>query len=211
MNLLICDDHKIVRDGIKQILYQTEPSFVIEEANDGAEAIKMARNKTYDLILLDISLPDRNGLDILKTIKSKSPSTRVLILSMHHQDQYVKRAIKLGASGYLTKDVASEELIHAIVSINNGKKYISRSLAENFVLNLFETEDSPEKPKHEYLSGREFEIMLLIANGRSLMDIGNELFISVKTVSTYRSRIMGKMGMTKNAELTIYCLKTGLI
>lgn len=210
MKVLICDDHKIVRDGLKQIIRQIDGITSIEEANGGTEAIVKVRKTAFDIILLDITLPDKNGLEVLKSVKERSPSSKVLMLSMHHQNEYVRNAIKLGASGYLTKDAASDELIHAIKIISGGKKYISKSLAEALVLNMIEGQNS-EMPRHESLSEREFEIMLKIAKGLSLIDIGNELFISVKTVSTYRTRIMEKMCMTKNAELTIYCYKNGLI
>lgn len=210
MRVLICDDHKIVRDGLKQIILQIEKVTSIEEANDGFEAIEKVRNIVFDIILLDITLPDKNGLEVLKIIKDKSPSSKVLMLSMHHQNEYVRNALKFGASGYLTKDAASEELIHAIKIVSGGKKYLSKSLAEDFVLNIIEGQHS-DRPLHDSLSEREFEIMLKIAKGLSLIEIGNELFISVKTVSTYRTRIMEKMGMTKNAELTIYCYKNNLI
>lgn len=208
MKILICDDHKIVRDGLKQILQQMPEVTAIAEAKDGNEAIRLTKDKSYNLVLLDISLPDRNGLEVLQVIKEKSPSINVLMLSMHSQEQYAIRAFKLGASGYLTKDTASEELLLAVKRISDGGKYISQSLAENLVSSL---DNDKIKSKHELLSDREFEIMLKIANGFSLMDIGNDLFISIKTVSTYRTRIMEKMQMSKNADLTMYCLKNGLI
>jgi two-component system invasion response regulator UvrY len=136
MRVLICDDHKIVRDGLKQIILQIDKVLLIEEANDGSEAIGKIRNTMFDIILLDITLPDKNGLEVLKSIKEKSPSSKVLMLSMHHQNEYVRKALQLGASGYLTKDAASEELIHAIRIVSEGKKYLSKSLAEDFVLNI---------------------------------------------------------------------------
>jgi two-component system, NarL family, invasion response regulator UvrY len=210
MRILICDDHKIVRDGLRQILRQIQEVTDIDEAKDGSEAISIILKSDFDVVLLDISLPDKNGLEVLKSIKAKSPSTKVLMLSMHSQEQYAKRSFNLGASGYLTKDAASEELILAVRRISEGGKYISQSLAENIVLSFADGQDM-QKPRHEMLSGREFEIMLKIAKGLSLKDIGNELFISVKTVSTYRTRIMEKMQMSRNADLTMYCLDTGLI
>jgi DNA-binding NarL/FixJ family response regulator len=159
-------------------------------------------------MLLDISLPDKNGLEILQSVKSKWPSVNVLILSMHSQEQYAVRALKLGASGYLTKDTASEELLLAVKKVSAGGKYISLSLAESLALQF---DNKNQRPKHDSLSVREFEIMIKLANGRSLQDIGNELCISDKTVSTYRSRIMEKMEFTRNAELTRYCLENDLI
>jgi len=208
MKILICDDHKIVRDGLRQILQQLEEVTFIGEARDGNEALTILKVDVYEVVLLDISLPDQNGLEVLKYIKSKWPSTNVLMLSMHPQEQYAIRALKLGASGYLTKDTASEELIAAIKKVSAGGKYISQSLAENLALHL---DDDSNRQKHEVLSNREFEIMIKIANGKSLQEIGDELFISVKTVSTYRCRIMEKMGLKKNTELTRYCIENNLI
>lgn len=208
MKILICDDHKIVRDGLRQILQQLPEVTFIGEAKDGKEALILLKGDQYDVVLLDISLPDRNGLEVLQSVKAKWPSTNVLMLSMHPQEQYAIRALKLGASGYLTKDTAAEELILAIKKVSEGGKYISQSLAENLALHLDEDMD---RLKHEILSNREFEIMIKIANGKSLQEIGNELFISVKTVSTYRCRIMEKMGLKKNTDLTRYCLENNLI
>jgi len=208
MKILICDDHKIVREGLRQILKQIEEVTFIGEARDGKEALALLKGDVYEVVLLDISLPDQNGLEVLKSVKSKCPSSNVLMLSMHPQEQYAIRALKLGASGYLTKDTAAEELILAVKKVSEGGKYISQSLAENLALHL---EDDSNRQKHEILSNREFEIMIKIANGKSLQEIGNELFISVKTVSTYRCRIMEKMGLKKNAEITRYCLENNLV
>ena len=208
MKILICDDHKIVRDGLKQILQQLGGATVIGEAGDGSEALNLLKKEQFDILLLDISLPGMSGMEILQAVKAKWPSINVLMLSMMPQEQYAILALKLGASGYLTKDTASEELLLAIRKVSEGGKYISHGLAENLALHL--TTDS-SKQKHEILSGREFEIMIKLANGKSLQEIGNELFISDKTVSTYRSRIMEKMELSKNAELTRYCLEHNLI
>lgn len=208
MKILICDDHKIVRDGLRQILQQLKGVTLIREAGDGDEALTILKSELIDIVLLDISLPGMSGLEILKAVKSKWPSTNVLMLSMHPQEQYAIRALKLGASGYLTKDTASEELLIAVKRVASGGKYISQSLAERLTLHL---DEDTHRQKHEMLSGREFEIMIKIANGKSLHEIGQELFISDKTVSTYRSRIMQKMELTKNTELTRYCLENSLI
>jgi len=207
MRILICDDHKIVREGLKQILHQI-PGVEIEEAQNGEEAIKSSKKSPFDVMLMDISLPDRNGLEVLSIVKERYPNTNVLMLSMLPQEQYAKRALKLGASGYLTKDTASEELITAVIKISKGGKYISQSLAESLASSL---ENDDDKPRHESLSEREFDVMLRIAKGLSLNEIGGILCISIKTVSTYRSRIMEKMGMGKNADITAYCIKNGLI
>lgn len=208
MRILICDDHKIVRDGLRQILQQLDEVTFIGEASDGEQVLKLLKEDVYEVLLLDISLPDKNGLEVLTSVKSKWPATNVLMLSMLPQEQYAIRALKLGASGYLTKDTASEELIAAIRKVSTDGKYISQSLAENIALQLDEDTD---RPKHGTLSNREFEVMIKIVNGKSLQEIGDELFISVKTVSTYRSRIMEKMGFKKNTELTRYCLEKQLI
>jgi two-component system invasion response regulator UvrY len=208
MKVLICDDHKIVREGLRQILQQLEQQVLIREAGDGTEALKMLNAEAFDILLLDISLPDKNGLEILQLVKAKWPLTNVLMLSMLPQEQYAIRALKFGASGYLTKNTASEELLIAVKKVSAGGKYISHSLAENMAINL---DKDPYQLKHDLLSKREFEIMLQLANGKSLQEIGNELYISVKTVSTYRSRIMEKMELNRNTELARYCLENKLI
>ena len=208
MKILITDDHKIVRDGLKEILKQVTGIEDITEANNGEEALTHCHTKEFDLILLDISLPDISGLEVLQTIKKKNPAQKVLILSMHPQEQYALRALKLGASGYLTKGTAAEELITAVKKINSGGKYITTSLAESIALYL---NKDFSKLLHDSLSEREFAIMIKIAAGKPLHEIGSELCISGKTVSTYRSRIMEKMGLKKNAELIQYCIRNGLI
>ena len=208
MKILICDDHKLVRDGLRRILQQPDDDTLIMEAGDGTEAIDLLKSNSFDIVLLDISLPGRSGLDVLQAIKTKWPETNVLILSMHPQEQYAIRAIKLGASGYLTKNTASEELLEAVKKVSEGGKFISQSLAERLALIL---NKDTRLQKHEVLSTREFEIMIKLANGIPLQEIGNELFISVKTVSTYRSRIMAKMGLKANADLTRYCMENILI
>lgn len=208
MKILICDDHKIVRDGLRQILQQLQDVTLIGEAASGNEALTSLKSAAFDIVLLDISLPDMNGLEVLQALKARWPLTNVLLLSMHPQEQYAIRALKLGASGYLTKDTASEELLMAVKRISAGGKYISQSLAESLALHL---DKDPNSPKHEMLSAREFDIMIKISKGKALQEIGNELFISVKTVSTYRSRIMEKMGLHRNTELTMYCIENELI
>jgi DNA-binding NarL/FixJ family response regulator len=208
MKILICDDHKIVRDGLRQILHHLEEITLIEEAGSAEEALAHLKVNVFEVVLLDISLPDKSGLEVLQSVKTKWPSTNVLMLSMHPQEQYAIRALKLGASGYLTKDTASEELLIAVKKVSAGGKYISQSLAENLASHL---NKDTSRQKYEILSEREFEIMIKIANGKSLQDIGNDLFISVKTVSTYRSRIMEKMELSKNTDLTRYCIENNLI
>ena len=208
IKVLITDDHKIVRDGLKEILSHVTEISSISEAKNGNEALAMISAGKFDLILLDISLPDINGLDVLQAIMRKIPEQKVLILSMYPQEIYALRALKIGACGYLTKDAASEELIQALRKIVEGGKYISSAIAENIARQM-----GPDyaKPIHELLSQREFEILIKIAGGKSLQEIGDELFISGKTVSTYRSRLMNKMGLRNNSELIQYCLRTGLL
>jgi two-component system invasion response regulator UvrY len=207
LRILITDDHSIVRDGLKEILKHIA-ELVIEEANNGKEALALTSEKTFDLILLDISLPDISGLDVLKKIINKYPNQKVLILSMFPQEQYALRALKTGASGYLTKNSASDELIEAARKIIAGGKYISASVAEN--LTQFLDKDYRNN-SHELLSNREFEVFIKIATGKSLRQIGEELQISEKSVSTYRTRIIGKTGMKSNSEIIQYCIQNKLI
>lgn len=207
MKILICDDHKIVRDGLRQILLQLPGATIIEEASNADEAIALLKAATFDILLLDISLPGRNGLEVLQLVKGKWPLTNVLILTMQPQEIFAMRALKLGASGYLTKDAAMEELLVAVKRVSQGEKYISSSVEAFLVQQL--VDDKPSE-KHHALSNREYDIMIRIANGKSLLEIGNELAISNKTVGTYRTRIMEKMELTKNIELTWYCMENKL-
>ncbi|MFA9370730.1 MAG: response regulator [Labilibaculum antarcticum] len=208
MRILICDDHTIFRIGIRYLLQQLPGVVHIEEVGDGKEALSILKNDDFDIVVLDISLPGISGLEVLQRIKTGWKGINVLMLSMHPQEQYAIRALKLGASGYLTKETAWEELAIAVKKIAKGGKYISLSLAENLVFYL---DNESNEQKHDILSKREFEIMLKIANGKSLQEIGDELFISNKTVSTYRARVMKKMELSKNAELTRYSLANELI
>jgi DNA-binding NarL/FixJ family response regulator len=181
---------------------------LIEEAGEGEEVISILRNKPFDIVILDITLPGISGLEVLQVVKTHWPDTNVLMLSMHSQEQYMIRALQLGASGYLTKDTASEELLMAIRKISSGGKYISQSLGE--AIALYFKKDKHQK-LHDALSNREFEILLKLANGKSLLEIGNELFISNKTVSTYRTRLLEKMGFKNNTDLTKYCIENQLL
>ena len=208
MNVLICDDHKIMRDGLRKILQQLPLISSIEEAANASELIQLFKQVSFDIVLLDISLPDVSGMKVLQMIKSKWKNTNVLMLSMRPQTQYAIRAHKLGASGYLTKDISSEELLNAIKTVAKGKKYISKSLADSMLNTLYLEK---EQWKHDSLSAREFEILIQLANGVTLSAIGGELSISSKTVSTYRTRILKKMGLNNNSCLTKYCLENNLI
>lgn len=207
MKVLICDDHKLVRDGLRQIFAQYYAVKQIDEASTGKEVGELLAKQSYDLLLLDISLTDQSGLTVLQMVKQKWPATAVLMLSMHPQEQYAIRALSYGASGYLTKDAAAEELLLAVRKIAENGKYISESLADCIALQL----NNEGQPLHEKLSQREFEIMLQLAAGKSLKEIGEELFISNKTVSTYRTRIMEKMSLEKNTDLARYCIENQLI
>lgn len=208
MKILIADDHTIVREGLKQILKKLPDINQVEEATNGVDAMKMIENQMYDFVILDISLPGLSGIDILKSLKLQHNTTRVLILSMHPEEQFAIRALKLGAMGYVTKDRAGEELLAAIKKISCGGKYVSTELAEYMASNF---DYNFEKAIHQKLAEREFQIMILLAKGKSSREIANELFISEKTVGTHRLRIMRKMGMKKNADLTIYAINNKLI
>ena len=208
IKILIADDHVIVREGLKQIVAETSDMVVSDEAGSGHEVLNKVLKNDYDVLVLDITMPGRGGLDVLKQIKSQKPELPVLVLSVHPEEQYAVRTLKAGASGYLTKESAPDELIAAIRKVSVGKKYVSPSLAEKLV---FELEIDTEKPLHEALSDREYQVMCMIASGKTVKEIAEELFLSVKTISTYRSRILEKMKMKNNAELTYYAIKHGLV
>lgn len=208
MNILIVDDHSIVREGLKQYVKTLDEVKLIDEAVDGNEAWTKIKAGSYDLVILDISMPGMSGLDVLQNIRERNLQIHVLILSVHPQEQYAVQAFKMGASGYLSKDSASEELTVAIKKIASGGRYIGKAFAEQLAFNGF---DSTEKLAHEKLSAREYQVMIMLAKGRSVTEISKEVFISGKTVSTYRTRILEKMGLKKNAELTIYAIKNNLI
>lgn len=208
IKILIADDHAIVREGMKQILSESPDLVVVAEASTGQEVIDKIDKDDLDLVVLDIAMPGRGGLDILKEIKSLSPKLPVLILSMYPEEQYAVRVLKSGASGYLTKESAPVELVKAIRQISLGKKYISPSLAEKLAVDL---EISPDRPPYETLSDREYQVMCMIASGKTLKEIADTLSLSIKTISTYRSRILEKMNMKTNAELTHYAIKNRLV
>ncbi len=208
IKIIITDDHTIVREGLKQILNETQDIKVAGEAANGQELLKILREGHYDIVLLDISMPGLNGLDALKQIKSIKPDLPVLVLSMHPAEQYAVRVLRAGASGYLTKESASDELINAIRKIVTGRKYISQTVAEKLALEL---NADKEKPLHETLSDREYQILVLIASGKTLTEIAGNLTLSVKTISTYRTRILKKMNMDNNAQLTYYAILNGLV
>jgi two-component system, NarL family, invasion response regulator UvrY len=208
IEILIVDDHRLVREGLKKILAETPNISVADEASGGLEALRKVRQRDFDVIILDISMPGKSGIEVLEELKKEKPKSHILILSMHPEEQYAVRALKAGAAGYLTKESASNELIDAIHRISAGKKFITASLAENLAVAL--EADAPKAP-HELLSNREFQILCMIARGKSIKDIASELFLSVKTVSTYRTRILDKMRMKNTSELIYYAIKNGLI
>lgn len=208
IRILVVDDHAIVREGLKQILADVNDMAVRDEAAGGQEALAKIRSGEFDVVLLDISMPGRSGLEILKEIKAERPKLPVLILSMHAEEQYAVRTLRAGASGYLTKASAPDELIGAIRKVSCGRKYVSSSLAEKLALEL---DIDTKKPPHATLSDREYQVMLMLASGKSVKDIADELCLSVKTISTYRSRVMEKMNMKKNAELTLYAIQNHLV
>jgi DNA-binding NarL/FixJ family response regulator len=206
--ILIADDHAIFREGLRQILEDVQDLAVVDEASRGHEVIEKVAKNDYDIILLDIAMPGMSGLDTLKLLRSQKPKMQVLILSMYPEDQYAVRAIKAGAAGYITKASASEELIDAIKKVSKGGRYISPAVAEKLLQDL---EPEPGRPLHEKLSNREYQILCMIARGKTVGEIAVELFLSVKTVSTHRVHILEKMKMKSNAELTNYTLKNNLI
>lgn len=206
--ILIADDHAILRKGLRRILLEMDEGYEADEASNGHEVLEKIRKRDYDLILLDISMPGLNGLDALKQIKAENPKLPVLILTMHPEEQYALRALKAGASGYLTKESVPEELMNAIRKILRGGKYLSNSLAERLA---FAIDEKTEKLPHERLSDREYQVFCLIASGKGLTEIAEAMSLSVKTISTYRSRILDKMKMKSNAELIHYAIKNKLV
>lgn len=208
MKVLIADDHAVVRYGLREILQEEFSECEISEARNGHEAIERIREGGLDIVLLDITMPGKNGLDVLSEMKRFRPKIPVLVLSMHPEDQYALRALKAGAVGYLTKETAPDELIKAIKTVFQGDKYISTSLAERLASLV---QRGVSGPLHESLSDREYQVMRSIASGKTVSQIAKDLSLSVKTISTYRTRIMEKTGMKTNAELTRYALEMGLV
>ena len=208
IKVLLADDHALLRGSLKQLLEDTNFVQVVAQAGEYSEIMKAMGAHDVDLAILDISMPGKNGVDIVKILKDKYPALKILMLSMHSEDQYAVRCLKAGASGYLTKNTAPEKLVDAIQVIAAGRKYITPELAESLASHL--TEDS-EKPLHASLSDREFQTIRMIAAGKKLSEIADELSLSPKTVSVYRARILEKMRMKTNGELTRYALENGLI
>jgi DNA-binding NarL/FixJ family response regulator len=208
LQILVVDDHVIVREGLKRILDECDDCVVAAEAGTVTDALAFLRTRSFDLVLLDISLPERTGFELLRTIKKEWPALPVLMLSAYAEDHYAVRAFKEGADGYLNKQSAMDSLIGAIRKVAAGGKFLSPALAERIALELRSRDD---RPVHETLSDRELAITKLIASGLSLKQIAERLHISPKTVTTYRARILEKTGMASNAELTRYMLENGLL
>jgi two-component system, NarL family, invasion response regulator UvrY len=206
--ILIADDHAIVRKGLVQILNDVPETIIIDEAENGVEALNMALNNTYDLVLLDIAMPGKRGLEVLQELRNHKPELPVMMLSMHPEEQYAVQSLRAGASGYLTKESAPDELAVAIKKVLSGGKYISASLAEKLAFGLV---NGADRLPHEKLSAREDEVMRMIAAGKPTRVIAGEMALSVKTVSTFRARILHKMNMKSNAELTQYVIQNRLL
>ena len=208
MRILIADDHAVVRSGLRLILAESYKTAEFGEAGDSREALELALSQPWDIIILDISMPGRGGLDVLKELHAQRPSMPVLMLSMHTEKQFAVRAFRLGASGYLTKASAGTELLRAVTHILSGGRYVSTALAELLAAEIGKTGSGL---MHERLSDREFEILRMIASGKTVKEIADELMLSVNTVSTYRTRILEKMDLRTNAELTHYAISNNLV
>jgi DNA-binding NarL/FixJ family response regulator len=208
INVLIADDHTLIRKGLKQILDDTDDMRVTGEAETGMQAIQMAHKSPYDMVLLDISLPDRNGIDVLKQLKLNNPDIPVLMLSMHAEDQYAVRSMKAGAAGYLNKQSAPSQLVNAIRTVASGKKYISGELAEQLANGLSQ---GYQELRHQNLSDREYQTLCLMASGKKLSEMAKIMSLSAKTVSVYRARLLEKMNLKTNAEAIHYAISNHLI
>jgi DNA-binding NarL/FixJ family response regulator len=208
IKVLIADDHSVVRQGIRQILRDVPELTAVGEASSGEQTLEKLRKEEWDLVIMDISMPGRNGLEILKLLQHERPKLPVLVLSMHSEDQFAVRMLKAGAAGYLTKESAPDELVKAIRKIITGGRYVSPSLAEKLAFNMHPQSD---RQPHEILSDREFQVMRMLAQGKTVKEIGEELTLSVKTISTYRARVLEKLKLRTNAQLIHYAIQNGLI
>ncbi len=211
IRILVIDDHIIVHRGLREIVAEEPDMVVAGEARSGVEGLSLAQAQPWDVVVLDLSMPSRGGLEVLKELKGGHPKLPVLILSMYPEEQYAIRALQLGASGYLTKESAAEELIRAIRKVVRGGRYVSSTLAETLAGRMVAVDRLAEQPLHETLSEREFLVLRLMASGKTVADIANELALDTKTISTYRARILEKMGMKSDAELTHYAIRNKLV
>jgi two-component system invasion response regulator UvrY len=208
LRILLADDHAVVRQGVKQILAEAFVQATFGEAQNAPELLKLVAGERWDIVVLDLAMPGGNGLEALKQIKQAHPQLSVLILSMYPEDQYAVRTIRAGAAGYLNKESAPEELVQAIRKVLHGGEYISASVADELVLHARQEDD---QPLHKHLSDREYQVFCLIASGKEIKEISTELALSAKTISTYRVRLLEKMNMKTNAELTHYAIQNGLV
>lgn len=208
MKVLIVDDHSVVRKGLAQILKDEFADIVIEQAGDSISALPLLRKQVWDLVLLDISMPGRNGIELLKQLRAEGMKMPVLMLSMHPESQYAVRVLKAGANGFLSKDSATDELLLAVKKVLSGKKYITDAVAEQLAESF---DHDPEKNPHENLSDRELQVMILIASGKTVSEVAEELSLTISTISTYRVRVLEKMNMHNNSELTRYAFENGLM
>jgi DNA-binding NarL/FixJ family response regulator len=208
MNILIADDHELVRGGLARIVAEEFPFAKINEASNGTQAEKTARAGKWELIIMDMSMPDKTGLDVLKQLRAESIKTPVLILSIHPENQYALRVLKAGGNGYISKDCPRTDFVNAVRTILNGKKYISAEVAEKLASRF---DEDASKEQHELISDREMQVLKLIASGKTVSEIADELSLSVATISTYRSRLLEKMHLKNNAELTHYAINNHLV
>ncbi len=208
IEVFITDDHSLIREGFKKILKDEKDISITGEAADAKDTMTFVLNKQPDILILDLNLPDKNGLDLLKELKALRPELKILILSMHPEDRFAMRVLRAGAAGYITKESAGDELVKAIRKVYNGGKYVSESLAE---ILAFEIQGGTEKPIHEILSDREFQVLQMIASGKTLAEISDNLSLAVTTVSTYRARILEKLNLHSNAELIHYAITNKLL
>lgn len=208
VRIFIADDHAVVREGLKQIISEVSGMQIAGESDNGFDVVSHVATNRYDVVILDITMPGPNILDLVKQIRQSKPRLPILVLSIHPEEQYAVRVLRAGASGYLTKESAPDELVNAIQKVSRGGKYVSAALAENI---LFTLGTDQEKMPHDHLSDREYQALCMIASGRTVKNIAEELNLSEKTISTYRCRVLQKMGMKSNAEITHYAFKYGLV
>jgi two-component system invasion response regulator UvrY len=207
MHIIVCDDHPVVRQGLARIMSAELDVALLREAETGHALLELVREQPPDVVLLDVGLPGRSGLDVLQQIKQEHPRLPVLVLSVHPTNQYAIRALRAGASGYLTKDLASAELVRAVRTVTSGHRYVTPDVADRLAADLERPDD---RPLHDALSDREFEVLILLAAGRSVMQIAQELCLSDKTISTYRCRILQKLNLKTNADIIRYAMRHGL-